>query len=76
MAEDLSECKVKNNKEDVLKYMKEYLLAKTSNPENAAVLKVESDCKKSADEVEADVKKTVKKIENIGSTIGGIINLF
>lgn len=76
LAEDLSECKVKNNKEDVLKYMKEYLLAKTSNPENAAVLKVESDCKKSADEVEADVKKTVKKIENIGSTIGGVINLF
>lgn len=73
---DLSECKVKKNGEDVFKYMKEYLLAKSSESENAAVLQIESLCKKTFSEKEAEFDKGVKKVEDITNTIGGLINLF
>ena len=76
LAEDLSECKIKKNGEDVLKYMKEYLLAKTSDSGNAAILQIESDCKKSSDEVEADIDKGLKKAKDAAKVIEGIFKLF
>lgn len=74
LAEDLSECKVNKNGDTVLRYMKEYLLSKTSDSESAAIC-VESKCKKSFDEKFGDFEKGAKRLEEGLEIVGGIKNL-
>lgn len=74
LAEDLSECKVSKNGDTVLKYMKDYLLSKTSDSD-AAVLCVESKCNKSFDEKFGDFEKGAKRVKEGLEIVGGIKNL-
>ena len=75
MADDLSECKVKKSGEDILKYMKEYLDKKTSNPEQAAILRIESKCSKSKKELEVEVAKGINRVQEGKELIEGLFKV-